>query len=66
MKPTLEKLHTNNHFINDNAQQFDEQEGGEQLDGAAQADGWHDATDRLHTDLKQQLLQDMAMQSAWY
>ncbi|KAF6255624.1 hypothetical protein COO60DRAFT_1462088 [Scenedesmus sp. NREL 46B-D3] len=66
VKPTLEKLHTNNHFINDNAQQFDEQEGGEQLDGAAQADGWHDATDRLHTDLKQQLLQDMAMQSAWY
>jgi hypothetical protein len=63
VKPTLDKLRAGSSILDADAEQ---QEDGEAADPAAAAgEAWQDATDKLDLALKQQLLQDMAMQSAW-
>jgi hypothetical protein len=61
VKPTLDKLRAGSSILGVDAEQ---QEDGEAADPAA-GEVWQDATDKLDLALKQQLLQDMAMQSAW-
>jgi DNA-binding IscR family transcriptional regulator len=61
VKPTLDKLRSGSSIMD-----VDSEEGGEDAEPhAAAAEVWQDATDKLELALKQQLLQDMAMQSAW-
>jgi hypothetical protein len=75
VKPTLDKLRSSGSFLDADDDKDDDdlvmdgeegkQQGGPAAAAAAAGEAWQDAADRLSWQLKQQMLQDMAMQSAW-